>query len=496
LTINVNSSANDSVAKWAGSTTTLTAGDIPANKPIPICFDAAGYWDLMTIGNVPSGGGGPYANYVTHSLFDNGATGWPQSGSEDGTITTNAGTDIFGNTTAERIVIPAGAGQSVAQAQTTSLTMLSGSTYQFSVYMQGGAGGEITVMQLAGGSGCASGQGTFPISFRLTTTLALYSWQCTPTANTTAVPSISFNSATGAQTVYISQAQVCQVGVNCGPQIVTTIAAVTGNGAVSNGFPLGTFATANAPSTPGVQGIVEESNSGVYNTVAAPTGTVVGTSDTQTLTNKSIAGSEVNSGTIPLAQLPTGTASTNVPVGGVITAAGPIGDATSIPVITYNAAGQLTTVTTATPAVSAVNGVSYGANPSTNTVPVVTGTNTVTYEQVPSAALGPPTTTVNSGSISVNGNNNYVICTSTCTVTLTTPAAGVQLCVRNSPGSATVITLAALGSGNYYELTTHASWGTVNHTVVSGGLATDAICLVGYDANHYAIFSYNGTWAD
>ena len=38
---------------------------------------------------------------------------------------------------------------------------------------------------------------------------------------------------------------------------------------------------------------------------ALPTGTIVGTSDTQTLTGKSIAGSEVNSGTVPLAQMPT-----------------------------------------------------------------------------------------------------------------------------------------------------------------------------------------------
>ena len=58
LTINVNSSSAYSVAKWAGATTTLAAGDIPANKPIPMCFDAANHWDAMTIGNAPSGGGG------------------------------------------------------------------------------------------------------------------------------------------------------------------------------------------------------------------------------------------------------------------------------------------------------------------------------------------------------------------------------------------------------------------------------------------------------
>ena len=57
------------------------------------------------------------------------------------------------------------------------------------------------------------------------------------------------------------------------------------------------------------------------------------------------------------------------------------GDATST-------AGTCTTV------VPKVNGVSYGATPSTNTVPVVTGSNTVTYEAVPNAALANSATTV------------------------------------------------------------------------------------------------------
>jgi len=116
---------------------------------------------------------------------------------------------------------------------------------------------------------------------------------------------------------------------------------------------------------------------------------------------------------------------------------------------------------------------------------------------VASTYIGPPTTVVSSGSVAaVTTNNTYIICTSTCNVTPLQAAAGVQLCVRNAPGSATVITLNALGSSNYYELTTHAAWGTANHTVVSGGAQTDAICLVGYDATHYAVMSYNGTWTD
>lgn len=114
---------------------------------------------------------------------------------------------------------------------------------------------------------------------------------------------------------------------------------------------------------------------------------------------------------------------------------------------------------------------------------------------LPAANLPAPTTTVSSGAISVSGISNYVACTTTCTVTPITPAPGVQLCVRNAPGSATVITLAAQ-SGIYYELTTHAGWGTVNHTLVSGGVATDQICLVGYDATHYMVMSFTGTWTD
>lgn len=57
-----------------------------------------------------------------------------------------------------------------------------------------------------------------------------------------------------------------------------------------------------------------------------------------------------------------GTASGQCAQGGVITGAGPTGSATVTPIITYNAAGQLTTVTSATvtPAVGSITGLGTG----------------------------------------------------------------------------------------------------------------------------------------
>jgi hypothetical protein len=56
--------------------------------------------------------------------------------------------------------------------------------------------------------------------------------------------------------------------------------------------------------------------------------------------------------------------------------------------------------------------------------------------------------------------------------------------------------MAALGSGNFYALTSNASYGTANHTVVSGGTVIDKFCIVGVDANHYTVGSYAGVWTD
>ena len=187
--------------------------------------------------------------------------------------------------------------------------------------------------------------------------------------------------------------------------------------------------------------------------------TLAGIAATQTLTNKSITGSEINSGTVPIAQIPTGTTSSTVPLGGVITAGGPTGSATAVPIITYNAAGQLTAVTTAA--------------------------------IVPLAA---PLTVGTGGSLT--GAYGYYICTTTCSITLPTPAAGDQFCVRNDSAVTTAITIAAITSVQF-EKTTFNGYGTVTTgTMVSGGALGDKICLVGRDATHYLVGTFVGTWTN
>lgn len=74
-------------------------------------------------------------------------------------------------------------------------------------------------------------------------------------------------------------------------------------------------------------------------------------------------------------------------------------DATfQIPTLTGTAGGDLSG-TYPNPTVAKVDGVTYPASPSTNTVPVVTGANTVTYETVPVAAGGTGLTKGTSGGI-------------------------------------------------------------------------------------------------
>jgi hypothetical protein len=131
------------------------------------------------------------------------------------------------------------------------------------------------------------------------------------------------------------------------------------------------------------------------------------------------------------------------------------------------------TVSNAT--VAKVNGVTYGATPSTNTVPVVTASNTVTYEQVPNAAMANSSTSVNGQTCTLGGS---------CTVTAT-PSGSAGGDLSGSYPSPTVAKI----NGSPLGTTTGASngqvlaWDGTNNrwapaTVISnGGIAGGQITI-------------------
>jgi hypothetical protein len=110
------------------------------------------------------------------------------------------------------------------------------------------------------------------------------------------------------------------------------------------------------------------------------------------------------------------------------------------------------------------------------------------------AANSPATPLPTPGSsISLSAPRGYAVCTTTCTVTLPTPAAGDEFCTLNDDNVSTVITIAAI-SGVYFEKIARTGYETVNTAMTSGGAVGDRICMIGRDATHYLTLSYNGTW--
>ncbi len=126
--------------------------------------------------------------------------------------------------------------------------------------------------------------------------------------------------------------------------------------------------------------------------------------------------------------------------------------------------------------------------PSSGSMANLTG---LTAAQIPTVAFPAAGT-----SATLAAPAEFYECSSTCTVTLPVPAAGLQFCVRNASTIATVVTLAALGSSARYEKTDPTlGYGTAGTgTAVSGGTAADKICFVGKDATHYDVFSFSGVW--
>ena len=66
--------------------------------------------------------------------------------------------------------------------------------------------------------------------------------------------------------------------------------------------------------------------------------------------------------------------------------------------------------------------------------------------------------------------------------------------MRNDNNVATVITFAAITSVQFKN-TNFTSYKTANTSIVSGGAAGDKLCVMGRDATHYLVMSFNGTWS-
>jgi hypothetical protein len=152
---------------------------------------------------------------------------------------------------------------------------------------------------------------------------------------------------------------VCQTTINAKGQVTAQTAvaiSATGNGNITGA----SLVTGNVIIASGATAIADSG-------LAAPTSALVGVNDTQTLTNKSIAATEINSGTLPAARLPaftgdvTGSAGTGVLTLPAINGApGVCGDGTHVCQTTINAKGQVTAQT-------AVAITSVGAGTVTNT---------------------------------------------------------------------------------------------------------------------------------
>jgi hypothetical protein len=150
LTVNVNALGAKSVAKWQ-STTTLVAGDVAAGKQILLKYDGTN-WEMDTVGNAPSGGGGT------------GSTGQGGAFSATNTVT---GTSLYGfaggsethTWTGNASGITIGSGGCTASASSCPVSSTTGlpSTGGYFLFGGNGSGNFSVVLATGAGSGTLSG---------------------------------------------------------------------------------------------------------------------------------------------------------------------------------------------------------------------------------------------------------------------------------------------------------------------------------------------------
>lgn len=131
----------------------------------------------------------------------------------------------------------------------------------------------------------------------------------------------------------------------------------------------------------------------------------------------------------------------------------------------------------------------------TGSVGVTQSAKDNTTKLATTAYVDRPTPLTTGTSVTLTGPRQYFICTGTCTITVPVPAAGLEFCVQNDVAVSTAITFAAIGSSASYGKTDQSAYGTAGTgTLVATAAAGNKMCLLGKDATHYNVASFNGTW--